>query len=396
MSLQFKISLQQLCTTVSLLPSLTIAWQCAAKSSQLNQAHTSCRTKLWDVPAIDYSNKLTAGWPYLDVSARVKFYDGVKAGRTYSHHPLMLNVDGTFVLIHSSALQDEDSMGQEIWGGAVKCAARSSCGAVWLPLLEHSDTPPRDRSFHLPRGISSLVKGNVAGAPSFLGGLDMFNISPQAACAGPGSDLTASDVSTSVYGPILASILFTHFVSTDPVSNFTRSLSLIALVGSPATMHRRPTSTSPRHATSANVECSKSASRRSGLCTERLSDYRDTPSVSKFPRVGEPPGEFSVNRVVLKDNQRGCTLVPSSLSRDPTTAYSPGSPAEDESLQSDTAQCKEIHDWVRRGHPLTSVRIQEALEWLREGGVPAFLVTLSGKPPFSFTNARRNPVGVRR
>jgi hypothetical protein len=44
-----------------------------------------------------------------------------------------------------------------------------------------ADTPPRDRPFHLPRGISFSVKGNVADARSSVGGLDMFIIRTQGA-----------------------------------------------------------------------------------------------------------------------------------------------------------------------------------------------------------------------
>ena len=102
---------------LSLLPSV-LSWSCAPDSSELRASQTTgCRTRLWDITVPDPSNNLTNGYSSLTTTAKTEFYDGLAANRTYSHHPLMLNVDGTIVLVHSSAKQDEDSMGQEIWGG---------------------------------------------------------------------------------------------------------------------------------------------------------------------------------------------------------------------------------------------------------------------------------------
>ena len=95
----------------------TAAWSCPADSSALQDSETSCRLQLWDVPAPDLQNNLTLGYGPISPLKRIQFYNGVAANRTYSHHPLLLSLGETVVLVHSSAKQDEDSMGQEIWGG---------------------------------------------------------------------------------------------------------------------------------------------------------------------------------------------------------------------------------------------------------------------------------------
>ena len=99
--------------------SFAAAWSCPASSSAEQDSQSSCRTQLWDVPAADTSDNLTLGYDPLTPSKVIPFYNGAAENRTYSHHPLLLAVPQTqtVVIVHSSAKQDEDSMGQEIWGG---------------------------------------------------------------------------------------------------------------------------------------------------------------------------------------------------------------------------------------------------------------------------------------
>lgn len=46
----------------------------------------------------------------------------------YAHHPALLAVGSTVYLVHSSAVIDEDSMGQEVW-----CAISHNSGYTWTP-----------------------------------------------------------------------------------------------------------------------------------------------------------------------------------------------------------------------------------------------------------------------
>ena len=94
-----------------------LSWQCDVGSEQYTGVQNNCRTKLWDVGPIDYTENNTAGFDYLNNVTAVEFYNGVEVGRTYAHSPLLLFADNTVILVHSSALQDEDSQGQDVWGG---------------------------------------------------------------------------------------------------------------------------------------------------------------------------------------------------------------------------------------------------------------------------------------
>lgn len=91
-----------------------VQWS-ATGDADLKASRATCRTKLWDVPAADASDPMTAGWPVLDVTTRTKIYDGTGLGRTYAHHPIIQAFGDNVVLIHSSAEMDEDAMGQEVW-----------------------------------------------------------------------------------------------------------------------------------------------------------------------------------------------------------------------------------------------------------------------------------------
>lgn len=46
----------------------------------------------------------------------------------YAHHPIVLAIDKTVYMVHSSAVIDEDSMGQELWG-----TISHDGGYTWLP-----------------------------------------------------------------------------------------------------------------------------------------------------------------------------------------------------------------------------------------------------------------------
>ena len=123
------------------------AWQCQPNSSQATAVEQGCRTQLWDVGPLDFTNNFTAGAPYLNVISKTEVYDGIAVNRTYSHHPLVRcstrsaadtqmlalpSTNGTTIaLIHTSATVDEDSMGQQIWA-----AMSYDGGFTWTPSAE--------------------------------------------------------------------------------------------------------------------------------------------------------------------------------------------------------------------------------------------------------------------
>ena len=66
-----------------------LGWSCLPNSSELSSVEQNCRTQLWDVGPLDYSNNYTIGAPQLQVVSRVEVYNGIDYNRTYSHHPLV-------------------------------------------------------------------------------------------------------------------------------------------------------------------------------------------------------------------------------------------------------------------------------------------------------------------
>ncbi|KAF6834529.1 BNR repeat domain-containing protein [Colletotrichum musicola] len=112
---------------------------------------------LWRVwPPIDYSDVLFAGWEQIPVEKEVQIYDGVAENRTYAHHPELFAVGNNVFLIHSSAVVDEDSMGQDVWisasadGGATWGPSRTLMPAAMLP----NQTEEFDWKYWCDRGIA--------------------------------------------------------------------------------------------------------------------------------------------------------------------------------------------------------------------------------------------------
>ncbi|KAF7534821.1 hypothetical protein G7054_g5911 [Neopestalotiopsis clavispora] len=89
-------------------------------------------TNYWNVtPPLNYSDVLYAGWPQLPTLSDIEVYNGVAQGRTYAHHPEIYASNNSVYLIHSSALIDEDSMGQQIW-----LTTSQDGGFTWSPSAE--------------------------------------------------------------------------------------------------------------------------------------------------------------------------------------------------------------------------------------------------------------------
>ncbi|KAI0134312.1 hypothetical protein BJ170DRAFT_609371 [Xylariales sp. AK1849] len=105
----------------------------ATTSSAEYNSHTLPNfTDFWNVsPPLDYNDTLNAGWSQLPTLSQTEVYNGIAANRTYAHHPEIYARNNSVYLIHSSALIDEDSMGQNIW------LTRSSDGGfTWTPSME--------------------------------------------------------------------------------------------------------------------------------------------------------------------------------------------------------------------------------------------------------------------
>ena len=129
----FTIFLDSLHLAGGLFPTITAEW-CALGSHQFNNVRSSCRTQLWDVPAIDPTNNATGGYSSI-ISTQIEIYNGLKVGRTYAHNPLLLLVNDTVVAVYSSGLSDEDSQGQQVWG-----SVSHDGGYNWLDPVQIMDS----------------------------------------------------------------------------------------------------------------------------------------------------------------------------------------------------------------------------------------------------------------
>lgn len=83
---------------------------------------------LWKGPALNASDALYAGLQQIPGVKHIQVYDGSTVGRTYAHHAIVENFGGRLFAAWSSALNDEDSMGQQVW---VNTAERTNNGVDW-------------------------------------------------------------------------------------------------------------------------------------------------------------------------------------------------------------------------------------------------------------------------
>ena len=82
---------------------------------------------LWQVtPEMDVTDHLYAGWSQIPVVKEIEIYNGVSHNRTYAHHPELFAVGNTIHLSFSSAVIDEDSMGQD-----VRISTSTDGGMTW-------------------------------------------------------------------------------------------------------------------------------------------------------------------------------------------------------------------------------------------------------------------------
>ncbi|KAH8833967.1 hypothetical protein DL96DRAFT_1703596 [Flagelloscypha sp. PMI_526] len=72
-------------------------------------------TSLWTLGDLDYTDELYAGFDQIQGVEYMRIYDGSEVGRTYSHHAIVEGVGERLFAAHSSAANDEDSMGQQVW-----------------------------------------------------------------------------------------------------------------------------------------------------------------------------------------------------------------------------------------------------------------------------------------
>lgn len=73
-----------------LAPLSALGCTCSPGSDAERSAQQNCRTKLWDIQPLNYSDASYGGYPKIDVSHRVVFHKGTSVNRTYSHHPMLL------------------------------------------------------------------------------------------------------------------------------------------------------------------------------------------------------------------------------------------------------------------------------------------------------------------
>ncbi|KAL0563255.1 hypothetical protein V5O48_018818, partial [Marasmius crinis-equi] len=83
---------------------------------------------LWKGPKLNSSDALFAGLKQIQGVNHMLLYDGSEVGRTYSHHAIVENVNGRLWAAWSSAANDEDSMGQQVW---VNYADRVNSNWTW-------------------------------------------------------------------------------------------------------------------------------------------------------------------------------------------------------------------------------------------------------------------------
>ncbi|KAH8827450.1 hypothetical protein DL96DRAFT_1499069 [Flagelloscypha sp. PMI_526] len=70
---------------------------------------------LWTLGPLNTTDELYAGFKQIEGVKHTKLYDGSEIGRTYSHHAIVENINGKLWAAWSSAVNDEDSMGQQVW-----------------------------------------------------------------------------------------------------------------------------------------------------------------------------------------------------------------------------------------------------------------------------------------
>ncbi|KAG7088028.1 hypothetical protein E1B28_012065 [Marasmius oreades] len=83
----------------------------------LYRAATPDPQTLWKGPALDAKDPLYAGLKQIEGVKHMLVHNGSQVGRTYSHHAIVENVNGRLWAAWSSATNDEDSMGQQVWVG---------------------------------------------------------------------------------------------------------------------------------------------------------------------------------------------------------------------------------------------------------------------------------------
>ncbi|KAH8833966.1 hypothetical protein DL96DRAFT_1703595 [Flagelloscypha sp. PMI_526] len=87
----------------------------AATALKAVNAATPAPTSLWTLGPLDSSDELYAGFDQIQGVEYMRIYDGSAVGRTYSHHAIVEGVGERLFAAFSSAANDEDSMGQQVW-----------------------------------------------------------------------------------------------------------------------------------------------------------------------------------------------------------------------------------------------------------------------------------------
>ncbi|KAI0148683.1 hypothetical protein GGR57DRAFT_515062 [Xylariaceae sp. FL1272] len=140
---------------------------------------------IWQVkPSLNYTDKLYAGWSQVPIVKETAVYVGVTENRTYAHHPILFATNGTTFLSFSSALIDEDSMGQDVRlttspdGGLTWSANSIILPAALLP----NQTSVQNFSYYCNLGITQRALQAHTFVPLPTGELYLVGLSASRYC----------------------------------------------------------------------------------------------------------------------------------------------------------------------------------------------------------------------
>ncbi|KAF9263000.1 hypothetical protein L218DRAFT_987987 [Marasmius fiardii PR-910] len=94
----------------------------------LSRAATPNPRTLWKGPSLIASDALYAGLKQIAGVKHMLIHNGTQVERTYSHHAIVETFEGRLWAAWSSAHEDEDSMGQQVW---VATADRNGSNWIW-------------------------------------------------------------------------------------------------------------------------------------------------------------------------------------------------------------------------------------------------------------------------